>query len=122
MSRATNPQNSPATSHLKPRTPRETVLVVVNGDGWVQVYGQKHVDVRIVIAPYTTTPEGERLAEEYVELTLSQRYRDLYWPGMIRAADMVRVIRPSDIVQHNWNLDLLRSIKRLGKELRDHVQ
>ena len=83
MSRTTTPRVSRHPSY--PASGRVPVLIVGHSDGWIEAYAERHVDVRIEIAPYMTTPEGERLAEGYVELSLPRRYRDLYWPGMRRA-------------------------------------
>ena len=98
------------------RKPREAVLVVCHKDGFIQVYAERHVDVRIEQALHM--PGGEIEAEEYLDSTLPHRYRELYWPGMQRAADMVRKVLPSDIAQRDWELELLKSIDRAGEILR----
>jgi len=117
----TSPQvNQAARSyHISNRpTQREAVLILAHGDGWIEAFAEKHVDVRIEMVPHMTTSAGEILAEEYVELSLPKRYQDIYWPGNRRAADMMRVVRPSDIVQRDYELDLLRAIKGAGAILR----
>lgn len=93
---------------------REAILVVLHADGWAEVYGEPHVDVHIAVMPHTTTPEGELAAEEYLDTTLPRRYRDVYWPALRRAADFVRVVSPSDIVRRDWDLELLRTLERVG--------
>ena len=94
--------------------PRETVLVVPNADGWIGVYGGNNIDVQIAMMPHMTTPEGERLAEQYLELTLPKRYRVLYWPGNRRAADLVRVITPQDIAQRKWELEMMTTLDAIA--------
>ena len=117
----TNPQVDSATTsyhHIstRPTQQREAVLILAHGDGWIEVFAEKHFDVRIEIVPYMTTEPGEIQAEEYVELSLPKRYRDVYWPGNRRAADMMRVVRPTDIVRRDYDLELLRAIQQLGNQ------
>ncbi len=99
-------------------TQREAVLILAYGDGWIEAFAEKHVDVRIEIVPCMTTPAGAILAEEYVELSLPKKYRDIYWPGNRRAAEMMRVVRPSDIARRDFELDVLHSIEEAGAILR----
>lgn len=93
---------------------RSAILVVLHADGWIEVYGQPYVDVHMAVMPHTTTPEGERAAEEYLDTILARRYRDLYWPGLRRAADLVRSVSPSDIARRDWELELLTTLDRTG--------
>lgn len=115
----TSPQavSAPTSYHISNRpTQREAVLVLAHGDGWLEAFAEKHVDVRIEMVPYMTTQAGEILAEEYVELSVPKRYRDVYWPNLRRAADMMRVVRPSDIAWREYDLELLRAIQQLGNQ------
>ena len=100
------------------RPKREAVLVVGHSDGWIQVFAEKSVDVRIEMLPHSITPEAEVLAEEYVGLSLPKRYRDVYWPSMQRAADMMRLVLPSDIARRDWELDFLKALDSAGEILR----
>ena len=100
------------------RSKREAVLIVGHSDGWIQVFAEKSVDVRIEMLPHSTTPEAEVLAEEYVGLSLPKRYRDVYWPSMQRAADMMRLVLPSDIARRDWELDFLKALDSAGEILR----
>jgi hypothetical protein len=107
--------SAPTSYHISTRpTRREAVLILAHADGWLEAFADKHVDVRIAIMPAMKTPEGELAAERYVESSLPRRYRDVYWPGNRRAADMLRVVRPSDIAWREYDLDLLRAIQQLG--------
>lgn len=108
--------SAPTSYHISKRpTQREAVLVLAHGDGWIEAFGEKHIDVRIEMVPYVTTQPGEILAEEYVETSLPKRFRDVYWPGDRRAADMLRVVRPCDIAWREYDVGLLRAIQELGK-------
>ena len=111
-----------STTSYKPVRNREVVLIVAHGDGWIEAYADKHIDVRIEIAPYITTPEGELLSEEYIELMLPKRYREMYWPIRRRAAGQVRKILPSDLERRDWEIDLLKAIDSAGERLRDDAR
>jgi len=83
------------------RRQRDPVLVVAQGDGWLEVYAQKHIDVQVRIAPWCPGPQGELLAQEYVRLGLPYRFRDVYEPGNLRRTELIRQILPSDIALRN---------------------
>jgi hypothetical protein len=112
------PKLNQSTTSYQPVRNREVVLIVAHGDGWIEAYADKHIDVRIEIAPYMTTPEGERLSEEYVGLMLPKRYQEMYWPIRRRAAGQVRKVLPSDIELRDWELGLLKAIDSAGDILR----
>jgi hypothetical protein len=90
---------------------REKILVLLYSDGFVEVYGEKHIDARIVNVPVASTPAGEILAEEYVELTIPRCYRDIYFPTAKRATELLRPIKPSDIAFRKWSVELVRQIQ-----------
>jgi hypothetical protein len=96
--------------------PREKVLVCLHADGFIEVYGEPHVDVRIVNVPYSTTPEGAIAGEEFVELTIPRCYREIYFPGMKRATELLRPTTPEDIAYRKWSVELLRQIQALGRD------
>ena len=113
----TSPQVIAPTSYHKSKS-REAVLIIAHGDGWLEAYAEKHVDIRIEMLQYMATPEGQILAEEYLKNSLPYRYRQLYWPGQRRAADLVRKIRPSDLDEIHSNLKVLQLVKAIGDEIR----
>ena len=88
--------------------------MLLHHDKWVEVYAEKNIDARVAVMPHMTTPEGERLAEQYLELTLPKRYRALYWPGSRRAADMVRTIKPQDIARQKWELEMMTTLDAIA--------
>ena len=105
--------------HNKPTTPprkREAVLIIAHGDGWIVAYAEKHIDVRIELKPHRKTPEGEIAAEQFIEAILPMRYRNLYGPNLRRAADMVRSLLPSQILNREMDLELLECLSRLGEQ------
>jgi hypothetical protein len=100
---------------MNKRRQREAVLILVHGDGWIEAFAERHVDCRIVMVPFVGTPEGEILAEKYVEQNIPWRYRDLYVPGNRRRACRARRILPSDIAYRDWELEFLRSLEKPKK-------
>ena len=93
------------------------VLVVAGSDGWVEVFADENTDVHVVVLPHMTSPAGEIAAEEYLEESLPPQHQAIFWPGMRRAADQVRTIRPSDIVKRDWELEMLQAIETAGEIL-----
>ena len=93
--------------------PRQAVLVLAHADGWLEVFAEPNIDVRIAMVPTTGTIAGESLAEQVVDLALPRRYRDLHWPGKLRAADRLRVLRPSELLHRDHELALLRGLNAI---------
>lgn len=99
--------------------PREKVLVLVhhNEHGpYIEVFGEKHVDVHIRNVPYSGTRRGEAIADNFIEQTLERPYRDLHWPGNVRAHAPVRIVKPSDIVNAIAYRDLIRGLDGIAQK------
>lgn len=92
--------------------PREPVLIVAHGDGWLDVYAEKHVDVHIVNQPWMETPASEILAEEWVAENIPWRYRPLLMSR--RQVGLVRKIRPSEIAETNAKMEILKILNAMG--------
>lgn len=88
------------------------VLVTIDEEGYVQVYGEKHVKARIVRVPAAKTPTGQRTAEEIVYAQLPYPYKDLYLPGKVRAAGISSPLDPRAALD---SLRTKRSIKELNR-------
>lgn len=100
---------------------RDAVLIVAHGDGWLEAYAERHVDVMLVQPPYVLGIAGERLADEWLDATLPRRYADLRWPILRRAAERLRAVRPSDILRRQLDLDLLRALDRHANHERERL-
>jgi len=87
---------------------REPVLIVAHGDGWLDVYAEKHVDVHIVMQPWTGSIDGEILAEEWVAENIPWRYRPLLMSR--RQTGMVRMVLPSELADTQMKLGILKSL------------
>ncbi len=96
-------------SHERPK--REAVLIALHGDGYVEAYAERNVDVRIVTVSHC--PGAEALAEDTTELMLQHRYRQLYWPAKVRASAMHRPLLPSTIARSLVVRDCLTSLNKI---------
>ncbi|MCO6047951.1 hypothetical protein NG895_28950 [Aeoliella sp. ICT_H6.2] len=106
---AKNPHRSQQNGPPAP-PPRQAVLVLAHADGWLEAFAERNIDVLIVMVPTTGTVAGEVVAEEFLDQTLPLRYRDLHWPIKRRAADKLRIVRPSDLVRRQHDLALLQGL------------
>jgi hypothetical protein len=89
--------------------PRKSVLVLLHPDGFVEVYSDKtSVDARILCVPQMSSPAGEILAEQYVETMLTNRYRDVFYPGNRIALGNYTTITPELIAKRNDEIRLAR--------------
>lgn len=68
----------------KPRM-RQAVLVAVHGDGYLEVFANQNIDVRIVRMPVAHTLRGEQIAEDCFELMLPRRWRDIWRRDHLRS-------------------------------------
>ncbi|WP_425400363.1 hypothetical protein [Aeoliella sp.] len=104
----------------KPKS-REKALILIrheqSGRPYIEVYGESTLDCRIVTVPHVDTTRGEIVAEELVEHSLPVIYRDLLWPGKLRAQGVVALQRPSDVVDRYHRLQILRALDALERRL-----
>ena len=98
--------------------PREAVLVVMHADGWVEVFAEKNVVVHIATFPCVYSAKVANAAEQYVELMMPWRYRKLYWPVKLRAADTVRKATLEDIGLSRWRKKILAVMTRITKRIK----
>jgi len=96
--------------HTRERPPREKVLIVAHSDGFLEVFGAKHVDVRIQRCLAAFSPEMEAVAEDCVELSLPPAWRSLYFPGFCRRSAMLRPLLPTTMRDAQQIRDLLRNL------------
>lgn len=76
-----------ATSEAKPVP--AYVLVRAYGDGWIEVYGPKHVRARVVELPATESAEQEKLIDDWVSLNVRLPYQQIDHPSNRRATGYV---------------------------------
>jgi hypothetical protein len=91
---------------------RHKVLIILHADGYIEAFADREqVDVLTVVMPHV--PGGEILAEEYLELTLTKPYRDIYYPLNRRAVDNVRTILPSQIMRQQVAREFLLDLRNI---------
>lgn len=61
------------------------VLVKAFSDGWIEVYGERHVRAKVIQLPYAESAEEEMKLEEYVELCLKLPFKEIHYPSSKRA-------------------------------------
>ena len=69
---------------------RQHVLVLCSADGWIEVYGERGVQVRIEDKIFAVEPETADLAEQYLDMSLPRKYAGLYEPAKLREAHLIR--------------------------------
>lgn len=92
---------------------RQPVLVLVHSDHFVEVFGPRNIDVKVLDFPKVNTDSAVILAAQYIDLTIPMNYREIYWPDCRRAMHMPRVVTPSSIVATQRDIDLLRAIQEI---------
>ena len=95
-------------------TKREPLLILGHGDGWLEVFGPKHVDIKFMNVPFVPTIEGEKAAERFIENSLPIRYREIYWPENRQFAGMLRRVLPSEIQEARQEKELLENLEKIS--------
>jgi hypothetical protein len=96
--------------------PSSRVLALVSADH-VDVHADSGVDVRIERVPFLSRcgVEGERLALEYLDVTLPDRWRDLLLGTAPRATEITRPLRVGEIELREYDLALVDALGALGR-------
>ena len=115
---ATSSVNGQAFS-VAPGAPRPTptpVLVVLNPDGFVEVYGDNisvHIAQRLDVAP---APYNERVADELLDAKLPWRFKQIYFPSKRRACGQCRRVTVEDELDRQLRLELARECRAICNE------
>lgn len=100
-----------ATEHARPD--HEKSLLVVYGDGFIELYGERWQRCHVVQLPQVS-PINEELCERIMLLQLPKAYHDLYWPNKIRArAHVDGCPSPFAMRQAQMVRDLIPQLQRL---------
>ena len=95
--------------------PKPKVLIVVAPKGILEVYTNRHM--RILIAkklrglPETT--EAYLKDEEYLELGLPKWAQGIYYPGLLRATDTIRLRTPAEEADVALRLALVQEARNM---------
>lgn len=100
------------TQQANPRTPRQPVLIVTHADGYFEVFG-RDIDVHVATMAAMDDVAGELVADDYLGITLPDRFRKIYFPGLIKTTGQVRDIRPRDIAYRELRLSMLRAMETI---------
>lgn len=65
------------------------VLVRAFGDGWIEVYGERHVRAKIIELPATENAAQEKLLDDWVSVNIKLPYQEIDFPSCKRAAAFV---------------------------------
>jgi hypothetical protein len=94
---------------------RQKCLVVLHADGWVEVYGERSLSVKIVQRIAVSAAEDADTADQLIDLALPRGWRNLYWPMKLRAAQGVDRVTAQRKLDALMDLEILRAIKELGR-------
>ena len=99
----------------KPR-PRTRVLVVLSSNGFVELFAGKDVDFHVAQRLHVETIEAERMVDEYLTNALPKQYRDLFFPGKLRATGLVSSVAPGKEIEARYQLSILKGLREVRDE------
>lgn len=99
----------------QPLRQREPVVIVLNADGFVEVFANDHVDVRIVNRVHFDSSEGQIAAEELVELELPHRHRQVLWPANSRAIGTAETVTVDGLWKRDTELNLFSTLDAIAQ-------
>ena len=101
-----------------PRKERIKMLVVMRGNGLIEVYADDHVDVHMVnrLDVGDLTAEGATLLDEYHMGTMPRCYRRLYWPKKLRAMGFYEKITPEQALDTLAKKSIVRGLRAMREE------
>ncbi len=109
--------NVASATHATVRPATVPILILHRG-GELLAYAPGGVVVRIVNIPVTSTAAGDLAAERLLEETLPRQYRDIFWPGNLRASGWLRTMAPDELEDRTDDIHLrsrLESAKPLSR-------
>lgn len=93
-----------------PRPPRFAVLIVIQGDGHIEAFAERHVDVHVARVPVSFSREAEQTAEDVAELLLPPRFRELFRRDRLRAVGTTRPLLPTTLARAIATNDLIAAL------------
>lgn len=101
------------------RKPPVRVLLVLNADGFVEVYGPPEVTVHVALRLATDGGhEAEQTADELLYATLPRNYRDLYFPRHLRAMGNCERRTAGDEIDRRCALATLADLRDFQESLK----
>ncbi len=112
-----NGHASPAVARIVAKRPklrqRARVLIVLNSDGFVEVYGEPGLWIHVAQRLQADGNQAEVMADEYLDATLPKAFKELFYPVKLQAVGQCRRIRAEDEVNRRINLAVLRELRNL---------
>ena len=101
-----------------PRKPRQRtrVLVVLSSNGFVELFADKNVDFHVAQRLHVETIEAERLADDLLDITIPKPFRNLFFPGKLRATGLVEKITAEMALDTLYKLSILRGLREMQNE------
>lgn len=96
------------------RTPRAPALLVLHGDGYVELYGDG-LDVLVVHA-LTVEPFEEATADEILTDSLPLRFRELHYPAKLLVAAQSERRTPAEELSRRAAVEFVRDCVALWQE------
>jgi hypothetical protein len=97
---------------------KESCLIVLSSDGWIEVYCERTVQVHIAHRLHVTTRETAQLADEYMDVALPRRFKRLFIPGRLRATGRVERWSAERELRKLEQLADLSVIREIGEGLK----
>lgn len=92
---------------------RARVLVVLNSDGFVEVYGEPGLLAHVAQRLHVDGNASEVSAEEYLDLTLPKAFKELFYPVKLQAVGQCRRVTVADEVSRRVDAAILRELRNL---------
>ena len=96
------------------------VVVELAHDGFVKVYGERHVRAKVVQRPGASgsTVRMANLVDEWVELELPRAYRSVYYPTAVRATGTYERLTVRELTEREhakaFDLAVLKTLDSVG--------
>ena len=97
---------------------RVPVLVELEADGWVTIYGPLDASVKVVQRPFVLFDDGElaNLLDEYIEVKAGRRHAELRESRRIRWSGQIELQTPRDLLWNRIELAMIREAKRTEQQ------
>ena len=97
--------------HLLGNKRKSNVLIVLEGNRFVRVFGDQDTNVKIVQVPFYFSAKGELLVEELLQQRLPHYWKQVLDNRLI-GMQRIRDISADDILARNMDLAVLKAIER----------
>lgn len=96
------------------KQPSVNVVVELNSDGFVRVFGPKNVNVTFVSRPSVSSQESDRILDRLIDECLPIRFAEVFNPSYIRGVGMVEKRTVENVISIVQNLSLDDSLRKIG--------